>query len=793
MYYRTSNKREWYMKHKSEKQNTITLPMLPLRDVVIYPHMVLPLFIGRKKSIQCIEKAMKHDKKVMLITQKEASNENPTPDDLFSIGTISSIIQILQLPDGTIKVLVEGIQRANILSLDNNKEYFIATIELINSTESPNEKENDVLVRIASDKFKEYITINKKIPFETLDIIKNIQNTSHLSDVIAAHIPMKTLDKQSILEITNGNIRLEHLMSLIESDIHLLEIEKKIRSRVKKQMEKSQKEYYLNEQMKALQREMGEIEEPYDDHDILKDKINTIRMPKEAKIKAESELYKLKMMSCISAEASVIRGYIEWLLLMPWNKRSKIKKNLQQAQENLDSDHFGLEKIKERIIEYLAVHNRIKTVKGPILCLVGPPGVGKTSLGKSIANATGRKYVRIALGGIRDEAEIRGHRRTYIGSMPGKIIQNLAKIKVKNPLFLLDEIDKLPCDGRIDSASALLEVLDPEQNTTFNDHYLEIDFNLSEIMFIATANSMNIPAPLLDRMEIIKISGYTEEEKINIAQKYLIKKQINRNALEKNEIEIKKHAIIDIIRYYTRESGVRHLDRSIAKICRKVLKKIIIHTKIKNIIIDKNNLKEYLGIPQFDYGKTDHTNHIGQVIGLAWTEVGGDLLNIETTFIPGKGKLILTGSLGKVMEESIQTALTVVKSNSKKLGIQPNFHEKLDIHVHVPEGATPKDGPSAGIAMCTALVSSLTNIPVRSNIAMTGEITLRGNVLIIGGLKEKLLAAHRGGIKTVLIPYENKRDLEEIPNNIIKKLDIKPVKKISEVLKIALEQAPYKK
>ncbi|QCI26887.1 endopeptidase La [Buchnera aphidicola (Thelaxes californica)] len=781
------------MKHKSEKQNTITLPMLPLRDVVIYPHMVLPLFIGRKKSIQCIEKAMKHDKKVMLITQKEASNENPTPDDLFSIGTISSIIQILQLPDGTIKVLVEGIQRANILSLDNNKEYFIATIELINSTESPNEKENDVLVRIASDKFKEYITINKKIPFETLDIIKNIQNTSHLSDVIAAHIPMKTLDKQSILEITNGNIRLEHLMSLIESDIHLLEIEKKIRSRVKKQMEKSQKEYYLNEQMKALQREMGEIEEPYDDHDILKDKINTIRMPKEAKIKAESELYKLKMMSCISAEASVIRGYIEWLLLMPWNKRSKIKKNLQQAQENLDSDHFGLEKIKERIIEYLAVHNRIKTVKGPILCLVGPPGVGKTSLGKSIANATGRKYVRIALGGIRDEAEIRGHRRTYIGSMPGKIIQNLAKIKVKNPLFLLDEIDKLPCDGRIDSASALLEVLDPEQNTTFNDHYLEIDFNLSEIMFIATANSMNIPAPLLDRMEIIKISGYTEEEKINIAQKYLIKKQINRNALEKNEIEIKKHAIIDIIRYYTRESGVRHLDRSIAKICRKVLKKIIIHTKIKNIIIDKNNLKEYLGIPQFDYGKTDHTNHIGQVIGLAWTEVGGDLLNIETTFIPGKGKLILTGSLGKVMEESIQTALTVVKSNSKKLGIQPNFHEKLDIHVHVPEGATPKDGPSAGIAMCTALVSSLTNIPVRSNIAMTGEITLRGNVLIIGGLKEKLLAAHRGGIKTVLIPYENKRDLEEIPNNIIKKLDIKPVKKISEVLKIALEQAPYKK
>ncbi|CAL4325474.1 endopeptidase La [Buchnera aphidicola] len=774
----------------SERSERITIPVLPLRDVVVYPHMVIPLFVGRKKSIKCIETSMNNDKKIMLIAQKEASKDEPSKNDLFNIGTISSILQMLKLPDGTVKVLVEGLQRAYIKNITNNGEHFISEVELIFPNNIIN-KEQEVLVRTTINQFESYIKLNKKIPSEILNSLINTKNAEKLADTIAAHIPLKLSDKQSVLEIYNVNERLEFLMAIMETEIDLLKIEKRIRNRVKKQMEKSQREYYLNEQIKAIQKELGEMDEVPDENKILKRKIKKSKMPKEAKEKTESELQKLKMMSPMSAEATVVRSYIDWMIQVPWSVKTKIKKDIQEAKIILDIDHFGLEKVKERILEYLAVQSRTKKVKGPILCLIGPPGVGKTSLGKSIARSTGRKYVRMALGGIRDEAEIRGHRRTYIGSMPGKLIQKMVKVKVKNPLFLLDEIDKMSCDIRVDPASALLEVLDPEQNVNFNDHYLEVDYDLSDVMFVATSNSMNIPAPLLDRMEIIRLSGYTENEKLNIAKSYLYPKQIERNALKKSEITITDCAIINIIQYYTREAGVRNLEREISKICRKVVKLLILNKDLKHIEINSVNLKKFLGIQRFDYEKTNTLNQIGQVIGLAWTEVGGELLTIETACVSGKGKLTYTGSLGEVMQESIQAALTVVRSQAKKLGIKTDFHEKHDIHVHVPEGATPKDGPSAGIAMCTAIVSSLTKNPVKSNIAMTGEITLRGKVLTIGGLKEKLLAAHRGGVKSVLIPYENKRDLEEIPKNIVEGLKIYPVKNIEEVLKIALENKPY--
>ncbi|QCI23986.1 endopeptidase La [Buchnera aphidicola (Macrosiphoniella sanborni)] len=774
----------------SERSERITIPVLPLRDVVIYPHMVIPLFVGRKKSIQCIENSMNNDKKIMLIAQKEASKDEPTEKDLFKIGTISAILQMLKLPDGTVKVLIEGLQRGSIHNLINNGQHFIAEVELIFSPKIL-EKEQEILIRTTINQFESYIKLNKKIPSEILNTLNNITNSEKLADTIAAHMPLKLTDKQSVLEIRNINERLEFLMAIMESEIDLLLVEKRIRDRVKKQMEKSQREYYLNEQMKAIQRELGDMDEVPDENQILKRKIKISKMPKEAKEKTESELQKLKMMSPMSAEATVVRSYIDWMIQIPWYTRTKIKKDIQQAKKILDLDHFGLEKVKERILEYLAVQSRQNKIKGPILCLIGPPGVGKTSLGKSIARSTGRKYVRMALGGIRDEAEIRGHRRTYIGAMPGKLIQKMVKAKVKNPLFLLDEIDKMSCDIRVDPASALLEVLDPEQNTTFNDHYLEVDYDLSDVMFVATSNSMNIPSPLLDRMEIIRLSGYTENEKLNIAKKYLYPKQIERNALKKDELIITDCAIINIIQHYTREAGVRNLEREISKICRKVVKNLLLDKSLNNIIVDSKNLKKFLGIKRFDYGKIHKKNQIGQVIGLAWTEVGGELLTIETACIPGKGKLTYTGSLGEVMQESIQAALTVVRSQAHKLGIQKNFYEKYDIHVHVPEGATPKDGPSAGIAMCTAIVSSLKSNPVKYNIAMTGEITLLGQVLPIGGLKEKLLAAHRGGIKIVLIPYDNKRHLEEIPQNIIEGLKIYPVKNITEVLKLALEKTPY--
>jgi len=774
----------------SERSERIKIPVLPLRDVVVYPHMVIPLFVGRKKSIKCIETSMNNDKKIMLIAQKEASKDEPNTNDLFNIGTVSSILQMLKLPDGTVKVLVEGLQRACIQNITNNGEHFIAEVKLIISP-TVFDKEQRVLIRTTIDQFESYIKLNKKIPSEILNTLSSTKNAEKLADIIAAHMPLKLSDKQSVLEIHNVNERLEFLMAIMETEIDLLKVEKRIRNRVKKQMEKSQREYYLNEQIKAIQKELGDMDEIPDENKILKRKIKSSKMPKEAKEKTESELQKLKMMSPMSAEATVVRSYIDWMIQVPWSVKTKIKKDIQEAKKILDIDHFGLEKVKERILEYLAVQSRTNKVKGPILCLIGPPGVGKTSLGKSIAKSTGRKYVRMALGGIRDEAEIRGHRRTYIGSMPGKLIQKMVKAKVKNPLFLLDEIDKMSCDIRVDPASALLEVLDPEQNANFNDHYLEVDYDLSDVMFVATSNSMNIPAPLLDRMEIIRLSGYTENEKLNIAKSYLYPKQIERNALKKNELKITDSAIVNIIQYYTREAGVRSLEREISKICRKVVKILTLNKSLKKIEINNKNLKEFLGIKRFDYGKTNSLNQIGQVLGLAWTEVGGELLTIETACVSGKGKLTYTGSLGEVMQESIQAALTVVRSQAKKLGIKKDFHEKHDIHVHVPEGATPKDGPSAGIAMCTAIVSSLTKNPVRSNVAMTGEITLQGKVLTIGGLKEKLLAAHRGGVKTVLIPYENKRNLEEIPKNIIEGLKIYPIKNIEEVFKIALEKKPY--
>ncbi|MDN2483652.1 endopeptidase La [Vibrio agarivorans] len=771
-----------------ERSERIEIPVLPLRDVVVYPHMVIPLFVGREKSIQCLEAAMDNNKQVLLVAQKQADKDEPAIEDLFEVGTVATILQLLKLPDGTVKVLVEGQQRAKIEQFKES-EFFLADAQFL-ATPVLDEREQEVIVRSAINQFEGFIKLNKKIPPEVLTSLTGIDEAARLADTIAAHMPLKLADKQQVLELLDVTERLEFLMSQMESEIDILQVEKRIRGRVKKQMEKSQREYYLNEQMKAIQKELGETEDGVDEFEVLKQKIEESKMPQEAKEKTEQELQKLKMMSPMSAEATVVRSYIDWMVGVPWAKRSKVKKNLAKAEEVLNEDHYGLERVKERILEYLAVQNRINKLKGPILCLVGPPGVGKTSLGRSIAAATGRKYTRMALGGVRDEAEIRGHRRTYIGSLPGKLIQKMSKVGVKNPLFLLDEIDKMSSDMRGDPSSALLEVLDPEQNNAFNDHYLEVDYDLSDVMFVATSNSMDIPGPLLDRMEVIRLSGYTEDEKLNIAKRHLVDKQMKRNGLKPNEVIIEDSAIIGIIRYYTREAGVRSLEREISKICRKAVKNILLDSSLKSVTVTMDNLKEYLGVQRHDFGKADDSNRIGQVTGLAWTQVGGDLLTIETESMPGKGKLTQTGSLGDVMKESIQAAMTVVRSRAEKLGITSDFYEKRDIHVHVPEGATPKDGPSAGIAMCTALVSSLTGNPVKAEVGMTGEITLRGEVLPIGGLKEKLLAAHRGGIKTVLIPKDNERDLEEIPDNVIADLKVIPVQWIDEVLNVALENAP---
>jgi len=750
--------------------------------------MVIPLFVGRKKSISCLEAAMEQGKKILLVAQTEASLDDPKIEDLYTVGTVANILQLLKLPDGTVKVLVEGVQRANIIRNIDHEEYFFSEVELLES-EGVEPKEEEALVRSVLTQFESYLKLNKKIPPEVLSSVNGIDEPERLADTIAAHMSLNLEDKQTALELTNVTERFEYLMGMMENEEDILKVEKRIRTRVKKQMERSQREYYLNEQMKAIQKELGDSDEGQSDLEQLADKIEAAGMSEEAKVKALSELKKLKMMSPMSSEASVIRTYIESLIAVPWKKRSPVKKNLAKAQEVLDEDHYGLEKVKERILEYLAVQTRINKLKGPILCLVGPPGVGKTSLGQSIARSTGRKYVRMALGGVRDEAEIRGHRRTYIGSLPGKLIQKMTKVGVKNPLFLLDEIDKMASDMRGDPASALLEVLDPEQNSSFNDHYLEVDYDLSDVMFVATSNSMNIPGPLLDRMEVIHLSGYTEDEKLNIAKQHLLSKQIKRNGLKESEISIDDSAIIGIVRYYTREAGVRALEREVSKICRKVVKDILLDKKLKKVDVTIDNLKDYLGVRRHDFGKADSENQVGQVTGLAWTSVGGDLLTIETTSVPGKGKLTYTGSLGDVMKESIQAAMTVVRAKAEEWRINSDFHEKRDIHVHVPEGATPKDGPSAGAAMCTGLISSLTGIPVRADVAMTGEITLRGEVLPIGGLKEKLLAARRGGIKTVLIPFENTRDLEEIPDNIKDELEIKPVRWIDEVLEIALQDS----
>lgn len=770
-----------------ERENRIEIPVLALRDVVVYPHMVIPLFVGREKSIRCLEAAMDNDKQIFLVAQKDAGVDEPEADDIYTVGTIATILQLLKLPDGTVKVLVEGSVRGEIESYKQSEPFFVANVDKL-TDEDIDESEQEVLIRSAVSQFEGYVKLNKKIPPEVLTSLNGIEDAPRLADTMAAHMPLKLTEKQKVLEMQGVNERLEYLMALMEGEIDLLQVEKKIRTRVKKQMEKSQREYYLNEQMKAIQKELGELDDAPDEFEALSKKIADAKMPKEAEDKAKAELQKLKMMSPMSAEATVLRSYIEWLTNVPWNKRSPVKKDLSRAEGVLNEDHYGLEKVKERILEYLAVQQRVKKLKGPILCLVGPPGVGKTSLGQSIAKATGRKYVRMALGGVRDEAEIRGHRRTYIGSLPGKLVQKMAKVGVKNPLFLLDEIDKMSSDMRGDPASALLEVLDPEQNSSFSDHYLEVDYDLSDVMFVATSNSMNIPGPLLDRMEVIRLSGYTEDEKLNIAKNHLIGKQMERNGLKAKELEITDSAVIGMIRYYTREAGVRSLEREVSKVCRKAVKDILLKKSKDKVVVTQDNLKDYLGVQRFDYGKADKDNQIGQVTGLAWTQVGGDLLTIETTSVPGKGKMTSTGSLGDVMQESIKAAMTVVRSRAEKLRINDDFYEKRDIHVHVPEGATPKDGPSAGIAMCTALVSSLTGNPVKCDVAMTGEITLRGEVLAIGGLKEKLLAAHRGGIKTVVIPKDNERDLEEIPDNVKKDLSIHPVKWIDEVLDIALQE-----
>ncbi|CAH9066117.1 Lon protease [Pseudoalteromonas sp. CIP111854] len=768
-----------------ERTDRVEIPVLALRDVVVYPHMVIPLFVGREKSIRCLEAAMENDKQIFLVAQKDATVDDPKTDEIYDVGTIATVLQLLKLPDGTVKVLVEGTQRAKIEEFLVSDDYFLAQAQFLESQDIE-EQEQDIFIRSAVSQFEGYVKLNKKIPPEVLTSVSGIDEASRLADTMAAHMPIKVPEKQKVLELDSVTERLEYLMALMEGEIDLLQVEKKIRSRVKKQMEKSQREYYLNEQMKAIQKELGELDDVPDEFEALKKRISEAQMPKEAEDKALGELNKLKMMSPMSAEATVVRSYIDTMIGVPWKKRSKVKKDLAGAQKILDADHYGLEKVKDRIIEYLAVQQRTNKLKGPILCLVGPPGVGKTSLGQSIARSTGRKYVRMALGGVRDEAEIRGHRRTYIGSMPGKLVQSMSKVGVKNPLFLLDEIDKMSSDMRGDPASALLEVLDPEQNSTFADHYLEVDYDLSDVMFVATSNSFNIPGPLLDRMEVIRLSGYTEDEKLNISKQHLIPKQIKRNGLKDSEVVIEDSAIIGIIRYYTREAGVRNLEREISKLCRKAVKNILLDKEIKQVVINQDNLESYLGVQRFDYGKAEDGDRIGQVTGLAWTEVGGDLLTIECAAVPGKGKLTYTGSLGDVMQESIQAAMTVVRNRADKLRINSDFYEKRDIHVHVPEGATPKDGPSAGIAMVTGLVSSLTGNPVRSDVAMTGEITLRGEVLPIGGLKEKLLAAHRGGIKTVVIPKINERDLKEIPENVLEGLDIHPVTWIDEVLSLAL-------
>ena len=769
---------------------TGAVPVLPLRDVVVYPHMVIPLFVGREKSIRALDAAMANNKQILLVAQKSAEMDSPGPDDIYQVGTLAAILQLLKLPDGTIKVLVEGAERARVVRFVDQDDYFAANIEVVESDSDTANREVEVLSRSVMNLFDQYVKLNKKVPPEILTSLAGIDEPSRLADTIAAHMSLKLDEKQQILEIEDVRARLEHLMNLIEGELDVLNIEKRIRGRVKQQMEKSQREYYLNEQMKAIQKELGEMEDAPNEVDELARKIDQAGMPKEAKEKAHSELNKLKMMSPMSAEATVVRNYIDWLVSVPWKKRSKVNKDLAAAEQVLEEDHYGLEKVKERILEYLAVQQRVRKLKGPILCLVGPPGVGKTSVARSIARATGRKFSRMSLGGVRDEAEIRGHRRTYIGSLPGKIVQNLSKVGVRNPLFLLDEIDKMAMDFRGDPASALLEVLDPEQNNTFADHYLEVEFDLSDVMFVATANTLNIPGPLLDRMEVIRLPGYTEDEKSHIASRYLIPKQLKSNGLTKDELHISEGAVRDIVRYYTREAGVRNLEREISKVCRKVVKSILLEPRDKTIHVTPRNLDKYLGVRRFRYGLAEENDQIGQVTGLAWTEVGGELLTIEGAIVPGKGKFTYTGQLGDVMQESIQAAMTVVRSRAESLGIAPDFYEKNDVHIHVPEGATPKDGPSAGIGMCTALVSVLTQIPVRADVAMTGEITLRGEVLPIGGLKEKLLAAHRAGIRTVVIPEENEKDLVDIPKNIQQKLEIRPVRWIDEVLQIALHHLP---
>jgi ATP-dependent Lon protease len=766
-----------------------SVPVLPLRDVVVYPHMVIPLFVGREKSIQALDVAMRADKRIMLIAQKQADVDDPKVDDLYRIGTIATILQLLKLPDGTVKVLVEGVDRARIDRLHTG-EHYSADVTSLPDAEAYDEREMDVLGRSVISQFEQYVKLNKKVPPEVLTALAGIEHAGRLADTVAAHMSLKLAEKQKVLEILDVRKRLEHILVAIEGEMDVLQIEKRIRGRVKAQMEKSQREYYLNEQMKAIQKELGEMDEGGNELNELEQKIAKAGMPKEARDKATNELNKLKMMSPMSAEATVVRNYVDWLVKVPWKKRTKILKDITRAEQVLDEDHYGLDKVKERIVEYLAVQQRVEKLKGPILCLVGPPGVGKTSLGQSIARATNRKFVRMSLGGVRDEAEIRGHRRTYIGSMPGKIVQNLAKAAVHNPLFLLDEVDKMSMDFRGDPSAALLEVLDPEQNSTFNDHYLEVDLDLSEVMFVCTANSLNIPSPLLDRMEVIRLPGYTEDEKMNIGRKYLVPKQMKANGLKSDELKITDTALLDIVRYYTREAGVRNFEREIAKISRKAVKQLLHEKEAKTVSVMPRNLDKFLGVRRFRYGKAEDLDRVGQVTGLAWTEVGGELLSIEAAIVPGKGKLLHTGQLGEVMQESIQAAMTVVRSRAQVLGLETEFYQKHDLHLHVPEGATPKDGPSAGIGMCTALVSALTHIPVRSDVAMTGEITLRGEVLPIGGLKEKLLAAHRGGIKTVLIPSENVKDLAEIPDNIKGKLEIKPVKWIDEVLQLALTRQP---
>lgn len=769
-------------------KTTLDLPLLPLRDVVVYPHMVIPLFVGREKSIEALEAAMTGEKQILLLAQKNPADDDPSEDALYRVGTVATVLQLLKLPDGTVKVLVEGEQRGAVERFNEVDGHIRAEVSLIDETETA-ERESEVFVRTLLSQFEQYVQLGKKVPAEVLSSLNSIEEPGRLVDTMAAHMALKIEQKQEILEIVDLQARVEHVLALLDAEIDLLQVEKRIRGRVKKQMERSQREYYLNEQMKAIQKELGDGDEGHNEIEELKKRIDAAGLPKDAQAKAQAELNKLKQMSPMSAEATVVRSYLDWLVQVPWKAQSKVRLDLAKAEEILDSDHYGLEEVKERILEYLAVQKRVKKIRGPVLCLVGPPGVGKTSLAESIASATNRKFVRMALGGVRDEAEIRGHRRTYIGSMPGRLIQKMTKVGVRNPLFLLDEIDKMGSDMRGDPASALLEVLDPEQNHNFNDHYLEVDYDLSDVMFLCTSNSMNIPPALLDRMEVIRLPGYTEDEKINIAVKYLVPKQVKANGLKKDELEVDVSAIRDIIRYYTREAGVRGLERQIAKVCRKVVKE---HTGQKQfkVKVAGEQLEHLLGVRKFRYGLAEQQDQIGQVTGLAWTQVGGELLTIEAVVIPGKGQLIKTGSLGDVMVESITAAQTVVRSRARSLGIAADFHEKRDVHIHMPEGATPKDGPSAGIGMCTALVSALTQIPVRADVAMTGEITLRGQVLAIGGLKEKLLAAHRGGIKTVIIPEENVRDLKEIPENIKQDLQIKPVKWIDEVLQIALQYAP---